>query len=220
MNFFNFFAFLKSLKKGVGSGSISQSYGSGNPDPHQNVTDPQTLLTITYMTFAFATSKHALECYKCWNMWRYHVSLTTFFFGDRKKLAKQTQTRSFSQLPFIQYVNRAMCSSADYFLFVPVSRQKTVSGTPVIWLSTDGELRHWKPMPGSFSTLHSPSGNRRLVPSRLPEKSATVSDVNEILSSLHLKEPRRACWAACPLAVTSQWSSHRQFSCRLLSSFL
>ncbi len=36
-----------SLKKGVrtgvgsGSGSISQRYGSGDPDPHQNVTDPQ-----------------------------------------------------------------------------------------------------------------------------------------------------------------------------------
>jgi hypothetical protein len=24
-----------------GSGSISQSYGSGDPDPHQNVADPQ-----------------------------------------------------------------------------------------------------------------------------------------------------------------------------------
>jgi hypothetical protein len=35
------------MKKGVGSGvgsgsrSISQRYGSGDPDPHQNVTDPQ-----------------------------------------------------------------------------------------------------------------------------------------------------------------------------------
>jgi hypothetical protein len=43
----NFFASLKSLKKGsgsgVGSGSISQMYGSAypDPDPHQNVTDPQ-----------------------------------------------------------------------------------------------------------------------------------------------------------------------------------
>jgi hypothetical protein len=36
-----FFAFLKSLKNRVGSGSISQRYGSGDPDPHQNVTDPQ-----------------------------------------------------------------------------------------------------------------------------------------------------------------------------------
>ncbi len=26
---------------GSGSGSISQRYGSGEPDPHQNVTDPQ-----------------------------------------------------------------------------------------------------------------------------------------------------------------------------------
>jgi hypothetical protein len=44
---------LKSLKKvvgsGVGSGSISQRYGSGDPDPdpHQNVTDPQHWLTNT-----------------------------------------------------------------------------------------------------------------------------------------------------------------------------
>jgi hypothetical protein len=45
----HFFASLKSPKKGVGygvgpgnkSGSISQRYGSANPDPHQNVTDPQ-----------------------------------------------------------------------------------------------------------------------------------------------------------------------------------
>jgi hypothetical protein len=38
-----FFASLKSMKKEVGSGSISQRYGSGDPDPHQNVTvpDPQ-----------------------------------------------------------------------------------------------------------------------------------------------------------------------------------
>jgi hypothetical protein len=35
------FASLKSLKKGVGSGSgsFSQRYGSVDPDPHQNVTD-------------------------------------------------------------------------------------------------------------------------------------------------------------------------------------
>jgi hypothetical protein len=47
----NFFAFLKSLKKGVGSGvesgsgagsgSISQRYGFTDPYPHQIVTDPQ-----------------------------------------------------------------------------------------------------------------------------------------------------------------------------------
>jgi hypothetical protein len=39
-----FLAYLKSLKKevgsGVGSGSISHRYRSGDPDPHQNVTDP------------------------------------------------------------------------------------------------------------------------------------------------------------------------------------
>jgi hypothetical protein len=43
----NLFASLKSLKKGVGSGVrsgsgfVNQGYGSADPDPHQNVTDPQ-----------------------------------------------------------------------------------------------------------------------------------------------------------------------------------
>ncbi len=41
-------ASLKSMMKGVGSrvesASISQRYGSGDPDPHQNVKDPQTSL--------------------------------------------------------------------------------------------------------------------------------------------------------------------------------
>ncbi len=43
-----FFASLKSMKKEVGSrvgsGSTTQRYGSGDPDPdpHQNVTDPNT----------------------------------------------------------------------------------------------------------------------------------------------------------------------------------
>jgi hypothetical protein len=38
-----YFASLKSVQKEVGSVSISQRYGSGDPDPdpHQNVTDPQ-----------------------------------------------------------------------------------------------------------------------------------------------------------------------------------
>jgi hypothetical protein len=38
---------VKSLKKGVGSGvrsgSVSQRYGSPEPDRHQNITDPQHL---------------------------------------------------------------------------------------------------------------------------------------------------------------------------------
>jgi hypothetical protein len=29
------------MTKGVGFGSISQRYGSGDPDPRQKVTDPQ-----------------------------------------------------------------------------------------------------------------------------------------------------------------------------------
>jgi hypothetical protein len=43
---FFFLAFLKSLKKVVKSGYISQRYGSADPvsDPHQNVTDPQHCL--------------------------------------------------------------------------------------------------------------------------------------------------------------------------------
>ncbi len=36
-----FFASLKPLQKGVGSGTIGPRYGSADPDPHQNVTDPQ-----------------------------------------------------------------------------------------------------------------------------------------------------------------------------------
>jgi hypothetical protein len=38
-----FFASLKSLKKGVGSEFVRQRYESADPnlDPHQNVTDPQ-----------------------------------------------------------------------------------------------------------------------------------------------------------------------------------
>ncbi len=34
----------KEVGSGVGSGSISQRYGSWDPDPHQNVTDPQHCL--------------------------------------------------------------------------------------------------------------------------------------------------------------------------------
>ncbi len=34
----------KGVGSGVGSGSISQRYGSRDPDPHQNITDPQHCL--------------------------------------------------------------------------------------------------------------------------------------------------------------------------------
>jgi hypothetical protein len=41
------FESLKSMKKGVGSGvgsgNISQRCGTADPDPHQNVTDPEVL---------------------------------------------------------------------------------------------------------------------------------------------------------------------------------
>ncbi len=51
-----FFSSLKSLKKGVGSrfrsrfgsGSFSQCYGSVDPDPHQNFTDPNTAWWYTF----------------------------------------------------------------------------------------------------------------------------------------------------------------------------
>jgi hypothetical protein len=48
-----FFAFLKSMKKGVGSGSIIQRYGSGNPDPdpHQKCEGSPTLVS-GYTTFS------------------------------------------------------------------------------------------------------------------------------------------------------------------------
>jgi hypothetical protein len=65
---------LKSLKKGVRSGSVSQRYGSPDPDPHQNVTDPQHLL--------FDTVKHLLPAV------RYFVTCKTGFFPplDRKQV--------------------------------------------------------------------------------------------------------------------------------------
>jgi hypothetical protein len=44
------FYILKSLKKGVGSGSISQRYGSRDPDPRQNVKDPQHCLAVFGIT--------------------------------------------------------------------------------------------------------------------------------------------------------------------------
>jgi hypothetical protein len=47
----NFFASLESLKKGVGSGSVSQRYVSADPDPHQNVqcTDPEHCLCVLFL---------------------------------------------------------------------------------------------------------------------------------------------------------------------------
>jgi hypothetical protein len=51
----NFFASLKSLKKGVGSGSVSKRHGPTDPDldpdPHQNAMDPQhcVLFSIWFM---------------------------------------------------------------------------------------------------------------------------------------------------------------------------
>ncbi len=61
-----FFASLKSMKKEVGSGSISQRYGSGYPDPHQNVTDPQHW----YLGYPSNGSKNDRGNYRNSNIWR------------------------------------------------------------------------------------------------------------------------------------------------------
>jgi hypothetical protein len=50
-NFFFFFASIKSLKEGVGSGSISRRYRSVDPDPHQNVTDSPTLWAEPHLNY-------------------------------------------------------------------------------------------------------------------------------------------------------------------------
>ncbi len=43
------------VRNGVGSGFISQSYGSQDPDPdwHQNVTDPQHCLKVPYTVITY-----------------------------------------------------------------------------------------------------------------------------------------------------------------------
>jgi hypothetical protein len=50
MKKFNFFASLKSLKKRDGSGSISQRFGSGDPDPDllQIITDSNAGFDVIY----------------------------------------------------------------------------------------------------------------------------------------------------------------------------
>jgi hypothetical protein len=52
----SFFASLMSLKKGVGfgvgSGSISQRFGFGDPDPHQNVTCCRYAASVTELAGA------------------------------------------------------------------------------------------------------------------------------------------------------------------------
>jgi hypothetical protein len=42
-----------------GSGSISQSHGSADPDPHQNVMDPQHCLELT--TFVVKNQIHLVR---------------------------------------------------------------------------------------------------------------------------------------------------------------
>jgi hypothetical protein len=57
-----FFVSLKSMKKGVGSGvgsgSVSQRYGSGDPNPHQNVTDLQY---GTVFNYSFKGQSHEIS---------------------------------------------------------------------------------------------------------------------------------------------------------------
>jgi hypothetical protein len=43
---------MKGVGSGAGSGSISQRYGSEDPDPHQNVTDPQHWLEQYFEIFS------------------------------------------------------------------------------------------------------------------------------------------------------------------------
>jgi hypothetical protein len=56
---------LKSLKKvvgsGVGSGSISQWYRSADPDPHQNVKDPQHYLYVAVSKLTLFTYRSRLR---------------------------------------------------------------------------------------------------------------------------------------------------------------
>ena len=49
----------KEVGSGVGSGSISQRYGSGDPDPHQNVTDPEHC--VKHSIFFSALRKHGVK---------------------------------------------------------------------------------------------------------------------------------------------------------------
>jgi hypothetical protein len=61
--------FLKSLEKGVGSvfgsGSISQMYESADPDPHQNVTDPQHCCAVEeYSTLYYAANSTQKTSYE------------------------------------------------------------------------------------------------------------------------------------------------------------
>jgi hypothetical protein len=45
---------------GSGSGSIIQRHGSADPDPHQNVMDPQHCLEVTFLK-TFAATVHLFE---------------------------------------------------------------------------------------------------------------------------------------------------------------
>jgi hypothetical protein len=61
-----FFASLKSMKKGVGY--ISKRYGSGDPDPHQSVMDPQhwNYQCIVYEYFINVCDRHQIIYYQIW----------------------------------------------------------------------------------------------------------------------------------------------------------
>jgi hypothetical protein len=80
---FFFFASLKSMKKGVGSGvgsvagseSIIQRYGSGDPDPHQIVMDPQHFFKH-WESYSFVATRGFLAAL------RPRVLRTTVFLGS------------------------------------------------------------------------------------------------------------------------------------------
>ncbi len=73
---------MKSLKKGdgsgvgSGSGSISQRCGSGDPDPHQNVTDPQhwlqnTLASVPLPAFINTHTEPDYDSLKSQFLWQF-----------------------------------------------------------------------------------------------------------------------------------------------------
>jgi hypothetical protein len=53
------------IASGSGSGSISQRHGSADPDPHQNVMDPQHCIKLKMKLYCFLGNNDALNIKKC-----------------------------------------------------------------------------------------------------------------------------------------------------------
>ncbi len=106
-----FFASIKSLKKGVGSGvgsgSISQRYGSADPDPHQNVTDPQhwkiySLFILPVLYEQISSTVSLISAAKINLPWQYpresggqNAAQTQSCWGWRGKIRTGCQTETF-----------------------------------------------------------------------------------------------------------------------------